>query len=165
MFGGKSIKAKTNNDNNIHSSQTNKSNKNKNNNNSINNSVNKSNGQCDTAVTDLYVSQLKSFIAKNSNEPFDYQHTKHTKKQKQKPKQKQIVEQPTEKHHSHHLNLSTNLLNSCEPNSQYKDLKQKCKRAVYKLMKGFFDERKLQKFRNFHQDEPIYFEVSISFDI
>lgn len=133
VFGAKSAKAHNNS------------------NNSSNSNVNEVTDQCDVVAADLYVSQLKNFIAKNSNDSFDC-------RQQQQPKQPKKSKQVAER--EHHLHLSTYLPNSSEPKSQYKDLKRKCKRAVYKFMKGLFDERKLQKFKNFNQDEPIYFEVS-----
>lgn len=146
VFGAKNAKAHNNNNNKDSYSNTN------------NNIVNKTTGQCDIVAANLYVSQLKSFIAKNSNEPFDCRH-RHAKQTKQQ-KPKQVAEQPSQQQQTRHL--STYLPNSSEPKSQYKDLKRKCKRAVYKFMKGLFDERKLHKFKNLSQDEPIYFEVSTS---
>lgn len=120
------------------------------------NNVDKVNGRCDVvAATDLYASQLRNFIAKNTNASFDWE--QHQPEQKQPKKH-------TNQHH-HQLHLSTDLPNSSEPKSQYKDFKRKCKRAVYKFMKGLFDERKLQQFKSFNQDEPIYFQVSSAFSL
>lgn len=102
------------------------------------------------AASDLYVSQLKNFIAKNSTNPSDC-------RTNERPKSKQAAQ--TESHHQqHHQHLS----NSLESSGQYKQFKRKCKRAVYKFMKGLFDERKLKKFALHQQPEPIYFEVSQS---
>lgn len=98
----------------------------------------------DPAASDLYLSQLENFITKHSTNAFDCRPNKCFKSKR--------VEQ-TERHHHH-------LPNNSEPKSQYRHFKRKCKRAVYKFMKGLFDERKLQKFTLHQQPEPIYFEVS-----
>lgn len=108
-----------------------------------NNSVEEVNNRCDVVATDFYVSQLRNFLAKNSLASFDCR----------KNQQKQVAE--------HQVDLSTYLPNSCEPKNQHKDFKGKCKRAVYKFMKGLLDERKLKKIKSFNQAEPIYFEVSL----
>lgn len=136
VFGGKNAKAHTN---------------------TNTDEVNDQRAILNPAASDLYVSQLKSFIANNSTDAFDYRPNKRSKSKQIECTQYQ--QQQQHKHNPHHRSA-----NSAEPKSQYKQLKRKCKRAVYKFMKGLFDERKLQKFKNFQQQqqtEPIYFEVSI----
>lgn len=105
------------------------------------NNIVDANGRCDVA-SDFYVSQLRNFIAKNSNASFECR----------KHQQKQVADE-----HQH----QTYLPNSTESKNQHKDFKRKCKRAVYKFMKGLLDERKLKKIKNINQEEPIYFEVSL----
>lgn len=100
-------------------------------------------GRCDVVASDFYVSQLRNFIAKNSNASFEY--CKHQQKQ--------------EAEHQH----QTYLPNSSEPKNQHKDFKCKCKRAVYNFMKGLLDQRKFKNIKNINQEEPIYFEVSLFF--
>ncbi|XP_031619743.1 uncharacterized protein LOC116338542 isoform X2 [Contarinia nasturtii] len=92
------------------------------------------NGRCDVVASDFYVSQLRNFLAKNSNASFDCHKHQH----------------------------QTNLTNSSEPKNQ-QDFKRKCKRAVYNFMKGLLDERKFKKINKFNQEEPIYFECDASY--
>lgn len=123
MFGAKSAKTHNNNNSNV---------------------VVDVNGRCDVvASSDFYVSQLRNFIAKNSNVSFDCR----------KHQQKQVAK------HKHQTYLS----NSSEPKNdhQHKDFKRKCKRAIFKFMKGLLDERKFKKIKSINQEEPIYFEVSL----
>lgn len=105
------------------------------------NNVVDANGRCDVVASDFYVSQLRDFIAKNSNASFDCR----------KHQQKQVAE------HQHQIYLP----NSSEPKNQHKDFKRKCKRAFYKFMKGLLDERKFKKIKSISEQEPIYFEVSL----
>lgn len=61
------------------------------------------------------------------------------------------------------LTLPADKVKQKTQNSQPTYLKHKCKRAVYRFMKGLFDERKLKKSHKLHQEEPIYFEVSSTY--
>lgn len=97
------------------------------------------NGRSDVVASDFYVSQLRNFIAKNSNASFDCR----------KHQQKQVAD------HQH----QTYLPNSSQPKHQHKDFKRK----FYKFMKGLLDERKFKKIKSIKQEEPIYFEVSLYF--
>lgn len=106
-----------------------------------NNNVVDLNGQCDVVASDLYVSQLRNFIAKNSTTSFACHKQHHS----------QVDKQP-------HRTYS---LHSSEAKNQHTDFKRKCKQAVYKFMKGLLDERKLTKIKSLSKVEPIYFEVSI----
>lgn len=99
------------------------------------------NSRCDAFASDIYVSQLKNFIAKHSHASFDCR----------KYQPKSVAEHE----------LSTHSADNAEPKGPHKDFKGKCKRAVYKFMKGLLDERKLQKIKSFNQEEPIYFAVSL----
>lgn len=99
------------------------------------------NGRCDAFASDFYVSQLRNFLAKHSHASFDCR----------KYQPKQVAEHQ----------LSTHSADGSEPKGHHKDFKGKCKRAVYKFMKGLLDERKLQKIKHLNQEEPIYFAVSL----
>lgn len=84
--------------------------------------------------SDLYIKQLHEFLSKSSDAPSKFSSgDKHNKLQ---------------------------LSNSADSKSQPTDLKHKCRRAVYRFMKGLFDERKLKNIHSVSQAEPIYFEVN-----
>lgn len=89
--------------------------------------------------SDIYLAQLKNFIAHNSHSTF---------------KSLQISQS-----HNNNNNNNKNLVSV----NQAKDLGRKCKRFVYRFMKGLFDERTSTIFKNgkILKEEPIYFEVCL----
>lgn len=113
-------------------------------------SINTINGRCDATNSDFYIKQLKNFIAKNSHESFNCGHY-----QRQSI---QIDDRDQQQYQQYHQ--STILSNNLKSRSQSKDIGRKCKRIVYKFMKGLLDERKFKKGKTL-KDEPIYFEVSL----
>lgn len=98
--------------------------------------------------SDIYLAQLKNFIAKNSHESF--------KCKRYQTRSIQIAE-------THHNHRSTVLTNDLVSVNQSTDLGRKCKRFVYKFMKGLLDERTFKNGKIF-KEEPIYFEVRFSVD-
>lgn len=95
---------------------------------------------------DIYLEQLKNFIAKNSHESFKCEHYQ--------AKSLQIAQS-----HHNNKNRSTILTNDLvSVNQQSKDLGRKCKRLVYKFVKALLDERTFKNGRIL-KEEPIYFEV------
>lgn len=106
--------------------------------------------QCETKEkSDIYLEQLKNFIAKNSHESFKCKHYYQTKSL-----------QIAQSHHNN-KNRSTTLTNDLvSVNQQSKDLGRKCKRLVYKFVKTLLDERTFKN-GNILKEEPIYFEVCL----
>lgn len=97
--------------------------------------------------SDIYLAQLKNFIANNSHESFKCKHYQ--------TKSLQIAQS-----HHNNKNRSTILTNDLVLVNQSKDLGRKCKRFVYKFMKGLFDERTFKNGKIL-KEEPIYFEVCL----
>lgn len=106
------------------------------------NGVREINGQSDVATSDFYLSQLKIFLSKNSN-AFDC-------------RKSQAIQEERPAHQSQ----TGNSVNCPKRKGQHRDFKLKCKKVVYKFMKGLLDERKLKKEKSLDQEEPIYFGVS-----
>lgn len=92
------------------------------------------NERADESKSDLYIKQLHEFLSKSSDAP--------------------LKSSSTDKHNK------LQLPNSVDSKSQPTDAKHKCKRAVYRFVKGLFDERKLRDILSVNQAEPIYFEVN-----
>lgn len=152
VFGAKSAKSCSKNSGNVKNTSTSTSGSTSESHRSSKiNQIDEVNGQqiavLNPAASELYLAQLKNFISKHSTSTLEDRPNRRTKSKQ--PEQ-------TQYHHHQHLSGSSELKSQCT------QFKRKCKRAVYKFMKGLFDERKLQKFTLHQQPEPIYFEVSQS---